>query len=66
VLEAENEVACAGFEAAQTGFERLDVESVLTALDVPTPKSATRSGYLRLWPHLHATDGFFAAIWRRH
>jgi 16S rRNA (cytosine967-C5)-methyltransferase len=19
--------------------------------------------YLRLWPHLHATDGFFAAAW---
>jgi 16S rRNA (cytosine967-C5)-methyltransferase len=22
-------------------------------------------GNLRLWPHLHATDGFFAAVWQR-
>ena len=21
--------------------------------------------YLRLWPHLHQTDGFFAAVWER-
>ncbi len=21
--------------------------------------------YLRLWPHRHATDGFFAAVWNR-
>jgi 16S rRNA (cytosine967-C5)-methyltransferase len=23
------------------------------------------SPYLRLWPHLHGTDGFFAAVWQR-
>jgi 16S rRNA (cytosine967-C5)-methyltransferase len=21
--------------------------------------------YLRLWPHRHATDGFFAAVWQK-
>jgi hypothetical protein len=21
--------------------------------------------YLRLWPHRHSTDGFFAAVWER-
>ena len=21
--------------------------------------------FLRLWPHRHATDGFFAAVWNR-
>jgi 16S rRNA (cytosine967-C5)-methyltransferase len=21
--------------------------------------------YLRLWPHRHRTDGFFAAVWQR-
>ena len=25
----------------------------------------TGTGYLRLWPHLHQTDGFFAAVWTR-
>ena len=24
-----------------------------------------RYPYLRLWPHLHGTDGFFAAVWQR-
>ena len=24
-----------------------------------------RDGFLRLWPHRHATDGFFAAVWQR-
>ena len=23
------------------------------------------SRYLRLWPHVHHTDGFFAAVWQR-
>jgi 16S rRNA (cytosine967-C5)-methyltransferase len=22
-------------------------------------------GRLRLWPHRHGTDGFFAAVWQR-
>jgi 16S rRNA (cytosine967-C5)-methyltransferase len=21
--------------------------------------------YLRLWPHRHGTDGFFAAVWQK-
>ena len=25
----------------------------------------TGSLYLRLWPHVHHTDGFFAAVWTR-
>ena len=27
--------------------------------------SGTEYPYLRLWPHLHGTDGFFAAVWQR-
>jgi len=29
--------------------------------------SGTETGtrYLRLWPHRHQTDGFFAAVWER-
>ena len=23
------------------------------------------NGYLRLWPHRHHSDGFFAAVWER-
>ena len=25
----------------------------------------TENGALRLWPHRHATDGFFAAVWQK-
>jgi len=24
------------------------------------------NAFLRLWPHLHSTDGFFAALWTRN
>ena len=27
---------------------------------------SSSDAFLRLWPHLHATDGFFAAVWTRH
>jgi 16S rRNA (cytosine967-C5)-methyltransferase len=66
LLEAENEATCAAFEAAGAGFTREDVEPVLSASGVAGADSLTRGGNLRLWPHLHATDGFFAAIWRRN
>jgi 16S rRNA C967 or C1407 C5-methylase (RsmB/RsmF family) len=26
---------------------------------------ATGASYLRLWPQVHGTDGFFAAAWQR-
>ena len=29
------------------------------------PPSWTAQGRLRLWPHRHGTDGFFAAVWQR-
>ena len=25
----------------------------------------TEAGHLRLWPHRHTTDGFYAAAWER-
>ena len=65
LLEAENEAVCAEFEAVVEGFERLDVGTVLADLKVPGADRLVEAGNLRLWPHLHATDGFFAAIWRR-
>jgi 16S rRNA (cytosine967-C5)-methyltransferase len=65
LLEAENETTCAAFEAARPGFTRQAVEPILTALGVSGSNALTQAGNLRLWPHLHATDGFFAAVWRR-
>ncbi len=65
LLDVENEAVCAAFDAMQSGFERLDVGALLDELKVVDGGCLVESGYLRLWPHLHATDGFFAAIWRR-
>jgi len=65
LLEAENEATCAVFESAQPGFVRESVSGILAALGVKAAESLTTAGNLRLWPHLHSTDGFFAAVWRK-
>ena len=42
---------------------------LLTGLKVEGAERLCAGGegarYLRLWPHRHATDGFFAAVWNR-
>jgi 16S rRNA (cytosine967-C5)-methyltransferase len=41
---------------------------LLSAAHVPEASSlcsGNRAESLRLWPHRHATDGFFAAVWRK-
>jgi 16S rRNA (cytosine967-C5)-methyltransferase len=64
-LEAENETTCAAFEAAHDHFVQESVAMILDGLGVASPESLTKAGNLRLWPHLHSTDGFFAAVWRK-
>jgi len=43
----------------------MPVSELLSSLKVDKADSLCTSDglYLRLWPHLHATDGFFAAVW---
>lgn len=70
LLAQENEAVAAAFGAAHPDFEPLDAGALLERLKVAGAKGlcsggASGSAYLRLWPHLHQTDGFFAAIWRR-
>jgi 16S rRNA (cytosine967-C5)-methyltransferase len=65
LLVAENEAIGEAFGAAHPGFEKLDAAAVLDGLGVANAAGLTSSGSLRLWPHLHATDGFFAMIWRK-
>ena len=65
LLKAENEEIAAAFSAAHPDFEPIDAAEILTRQNVPDAASLTTDGYLRLWPHQHATDGFFAAIWQR-
>jgi 16S rRNA (cytosine967-C5)-methyltransferase len=70
VLPEENEAIAEAFGAANPDFEPQEATELLSVLKVEGAAglgaggpSATR--YLRLWPHRHATDGFFAAVWNR-
>lgn len=65
VLPEENEAIAQAFSAAHPNFVPLSAADTLTELKVAHAASlcTTDGMYLRLWPHLHATDGFFAAVW---
>ena len=65
LLASENEAVCEAFAQDHPGFAPLAVDTVLIGLKVDGAESLTTAGHLRLWPHLHATDGFFAAIWQK-
>ena len=76
LLPEENEAIAQAFGAEHADFEPLNVAELLLALKVPDAASlcspsgegdaAVEPGrFLRMWPHRHATDGFFAAVWQR-
>ena len=75
LLPEENEAIAQAFGAAHADFAPLNVAQLLTDLKVDDAAALTapaadgedvRAGqYLRLWPHRHGTDGFFAAVWQR-
>ncbi|MBL8287172.1 MAG: RsmB/NOP family class I SAM-dependent RNA methyltransferase [Rubrivivax sp.] len=66
LLAAENEDVVAGFaEEAAAGFEPLPVSDLLDRAQVAHAAALTSGPWLRLWPHRHGTDGFFAAVWQR-
>ncbi|HEX5698257.1 MAG TPA: RsmB/NOP family class I SAM-dependent RNA methyltransferase [Rhodoferax sp.] len=70
VLPQENEAIALAFSAANPDFVPLDVGEVLVGLKVDNAASLCSGGdnqqrFLRLWPHRHQTDGFFAAVWQR-
>ena len=66
LLAAENEVVAEAFTAAQAAeFEVLPAQQVLEAARVEPAAPLVSGPYLRLWPHRHQMDGFFAAVWQR-
>ncbi len=66
LLAAEDEEVAAAFDAADgTDFEPVPAQAALAAARVEGVASLTSGPYLRLWPHRHGTDGFFAAVWQR-
>jgi 16S rRNA (cytosine967-C5)-methyltransferase len=66
-LVEENEQIAQEFSQAHPGFKALNARELLTHLKVDQAESLCTSDglYLRLWPHLHECDGFFAAAWVR-
>ena len=66
LLRAENEDVTAAFTTAHAGdFEPLAAGEALGEARVPEADSLVQAGALRLWPHRHHTDGFYAMAWRR-
>jgi 16S rRNA (cytosine967-C5)-methyltransferase len=61
ILDEENEAIVAQFLATHADFSLVPVNDVLAE-----QKIALQTGdYLRLFPHVHQTDGFFAAVLER-
>lgn len=68
LLKDENEAVCTAFDAGHTDFEPVPVGGLLETAHVsgaPSLVAGDGGRWLRLWPHRHATDGFFAAVWRK-
>jgi 16S rRNA (cytosine967-C5)-methyltransferase len=65
ILREENEAIAEAFGAANPQFSMLDAGSLLTQLGVERAATLCRGPYLRLWPYLHQTDGFFSAAWQK-
>ena len=65
-LEIENEDVVRAFDAAHAdSFEPLPAAEALARARVVAADTLAQGSYLRLWPHRHRTDGFFAAVWQR-
>ncbi|MGE4243511.1 RsmB/NOP family class I SAM-dependent RNA methyltransferase [Ramlibacter sp.] len=65
LLPEENENIAQAFSEAHPTMHPMNVGELLGQLKVPrADRLCTADGrFLRLWPHRHATDGFFAAVW---
>jgi len=70
ILPQENEAIAQAFSEANSEFTPLEVGEIMSNLKIEGAASLCSGGtngqrYLRLWPHKHQTDGFFAAVWQR-
>jgi 16S rRNA (cytosine967-C5)-methyltransferase len=70
MLVQENETIAQAFSDAHPEFTPIDAGEILSGLKVERAATLCSGGisgqrYLRLWPHRHQTDGFFAAVWQR-
>jgi 16S rRNA (cytosine967-C5)-methyltransferase len=61
VLREENEAIAERFQASHPHFAPLSCSELLAGQRI----ALDTGPFLRLWPHLHGTDGFFAAAFER-
>jgi 16S rRNA (cytosine967-C5)-methyltransferase len=59
LLTEENEDIVTGFLEKHPDFKLVPVQEILKRQGISIPGSEQ---YLRLYPHIHDTDGFFAAV----
>ena len=72
LLPQENEEVAAAFGVGHPDFVPIPAAAELARLKLDAAQAAglcsggsDGQDFLRLWPHRHGTDGFFAAIWQR-
>jgi 16S rRNA (cytosine967-C5)-methyltransferase len=70
MMVQENEAVAQAFTAANPELVPLDAAVILADLKVADANKLCSGGdnaqrFLRLWPHRHQTDGFFAAVWQK-
>jgi 16S rRNA (cytosine967-C5)-methyltransferase len=70
LLMQENEAVAQAFSKDNPDFMGVPAGDILERLKVAQAQTLCSGGdggnmYLRLWPHRHATDGFFSAIWQK-
>jgi 16S rRNA (cytosine967-C5)-methyltransferase len=66
LMPAENEGVAAAFSEEHKEMIPLSAQEVLEQNGVTGADAlVTPLGHLRLWPHRHATDGFYAAVWEK-
>lgn len=65
LLREENEAIAQAFADAHPQLKALPVAPLLADLGLEHGQDLCSGEYLRLWPHRHQTDGFFASVWQR-
>lgn len=67
LLREENEDIAAAFSASHPGLRRLSVRELLENAKIASAAAlcGPDGTDLRLWPHRHGTDGFYAAAWEK-
>ena len=66
LLNEENQQVVSVFDRSHPHFKTVPALDILLRQKIPQAANLCQDGgrFLRLWPHQHNTDGFFAAAWQ--